>query len=154
MACQSARFMGMSRPVAASTSSISNDLVRSRAPSSDLILFKRDLTNSPDPAHAVQGRSKPSTSNNLVIFSHIKLFAWRQGFKKPSNGVREKELSRLPGNKAREIPFVPAIFSVLGTSKDVTPCQGVKMYELTFTLCQPLFLSYFRCPWVLSGIKC
>jgi hypothetical protein len=63
MACRSARFMGMSRPVAASTSSISNDLVRSRAPSSALILIKRDLTNSPDPAQAVQGRPKPSASN-------------------------------------------------------------------------------------------
>jgi hypothetical protein len=54
--------MGMSRPAAASTSSISNDLVSSRAPSSALILIKRDLTNSPDPAQAVKGRPKPSAS--------------------------------------------------------------------------------------------
>jgi hypothetical protein len=63
MACRSARVMGMSRPAAASTSFISNDLVRSRAPSSTLILIKRDLTNSPDPAQAVQARPKPSASN-------------------------------------------------------------------------------------------
>jgi hypothetical protein len=37
--------------------------------SSALILIKRDLTNSPDPAQAVQGRPKPSASNNyLLIF--------------------------------------------------------------------------------------
>ncbi len=39
-------------------------LGRSRAPSSALILIKRDLTNSPDPAHAVQGGPKPSASKN------------------------------------------------------------------------------------------
>jgi hypothetical protein len=30
-----------------------------------LILIKRDLTNSPDPAQAVQGRPKPSASKKL-----------------------------------------------------------------------------------------
>jgi hypothetical protein len=74
MACQSVRFMGMSRPAAASTSSISNDLVCSRAPSSALVLIKRDLTNSPDPAQAVQGRPKPSASKNY--FSQPNSWEW------------------------------------------------------------------------------
>ncbi len=62
--------MGMSRRAAASTSPISNVLVRSRAPSSALILIKRDLTNSPDPAQAVQGRPKPSASNKKLKLTH------------------------------------------------------------------------------------
>jgi hypothetical protein len=55
--------MGMSRPIAAGTSRISNVLVRSRAPSSGLILIKRNLTHSLNPAWAVQRISKPLASN-------------------------------------------------------------------------------------------
>ncbi len=70
-----------------------------------------------------------------------------------NDSVHEKELSLAPGNKAREIPFEPAILSVLRNSTDFAPCPGVEMYQLTSTLCQTLSLSYFRCPCVPSGIK-
>ncbi len=62
--------MGMSRPATASTSSISNDLVCLRARSSALILINRDLTDSPDPAQALQGRPKPSASNSFYESIH------------------------------------------------------------------------------------
>ncbi len=53
-------FMGMPRPAAAGTSRISNVLVGLRALLSALILMKHDLTNSPNPARALQGRPNSS----------------------------------------------------------------------------------------------
>jgi hypothetical protein len=92
----------MSRPTAASTSFISNILVRSRAPSAALILIKRDLshlTNSPDPAKAVQGRPTPLASNKAVIARLTSLTAfilddcWRKNNLQPNVnlGLREGE---------------------------------------------------------------
>jgi hypothetical protein len=88
----------------------------------------------------------------LVIFSNVNI-CFKKEFEKPNDGVREKALSRSPGNKAREIPFVSTILSVLRNRTDFAPCPGVKMYRLTSMLCQPLSLSCFGCPCILSGIK-
>jgi hypothetical protein len=52
-----------------------------------------------------------------------------------------------------EIPFVPAIFSVLRISLDFATCPGVEMYRLTSMLCQPLSLFLSGCLCVPSGIK-
>jgi hypothetical protein len=57
----------------------------------------------------------------------MQIFASRKG-EEPNDGVREKELWCLPGNKAGEIPFVPAIFSVIRLCADIAPSSGIKMY--------------------------
>jgi hypothetical protein len=77
----------------------------------------------------------------------------RKGFEEPNDGVREQELSCLPSNEAGEISFVPAITSVLGLRTDIAPRPGVKLYQLTSTLCQPLSLSYLGSLCVPSRIK-
>ncbi len=83
----------------------------------------------------------------------MQIFSLRITIEERNDGVREKELSCLPSNKSGEIPFVPAISSVLRLCTDITPCPGVQMYPLTSTLCQSLYLSYFGCPCALNGIK-
>jgi hypothetical protein len=85
-------FYGNVTPVAASTSGISNVLVRSQAPLSALILIERDLTNSPNPAQAVQRRPKPLALKNvrrgrLCTFQENPHF-WVPTLKvRPSNGT-------------------------------------------------------------------
>ncbi len=63
----------------------------------------------------------------MVIFSHNIIFARERGNERGTNdGVREKELSCLPGRGAGDFHWYPLSFSVLRYSADFDPRPGVE----------------------------